>query len=96
MAGGGSLPARLVRSLAAALLMRASWQFAIHTYDLPREFSQGIAEMPLDRQTSPWTTWYDTDQVGMGPHLVHLRSIYKGRRELKGPFKIATGLDVQR
>lgn len=38
-------------------------QALIYTYELPTEFTQGIAEMPLDRPEQQWTIWYDTDQV---------------------------------
>ena len=44
-------------------LLLAAAQPRIYTYDLPHEFTQGIAEMPLDRPEQQWTTWYDTDQV---------------------------------
>ena len=41
----------------------------IFTYDLPAEFTDGIAQMPINRSENPWTHWYDVDQVDT-PFLV--------------------------
>lgn len=35
----------------------------IYTYDLPSEFTGGVAQMPINRSENPWTHWYDVDQV---------------------------------
>ena len=35
----------------------------IYTYDLPLEFTDGVAQMPINRSENPWTHWYDVDQV---------------------------------
>lgn len=37
----------------------------IYTYDLPKEFTEDIASMPLNRTKDPWIIWYDMDQVSL-------------------------------
>ena len=57
---------KLLSAVAYLLLLPVSLvaaQALIYTYELPAEFTQGIAKMPLDRPEQEWTIWYDTDQV---------------------------------
>ena len=60
-----SLPAAvcLLLLLPSVPLLLVAAQPLIYTYDLPLEFTQGVADMPLDRPEQQWTAWYDTDQV---------------------------------
>ena len=43
--------------------VQAADGLSLYTYELPSKFTEGVAEMPIDRAENAWTIWYDTDQV---------------------------------
>ena len=41
----------------------------IYTYDMPKEFTDNVADMPINRTEEAYSIWYDTDQVQTWPNL---------------------------
>lgn len=59
-----------LKLLATALVLLGTWvpggsagHISLYTYELPWEYTEEVANMPIDREEYPWTSWYDLDQV---------------------------------